>query len=305
MNNRDDYDYPNPGPLYGNPRYPGNGRMPPHPDDRNDLTAWARLARGCALGKKSVLIYDDERVNAAVPMLQIEGQDGDAQNIVVTLGSPSVIALPLVDFAGLNLQAITGEQTNFQSGARTFPGTASPTEWPAIMAVLEWGVGGVSSKAYVDFVNGTTINLTASWLRVHAAISEFDADAVPGTSAAYVLQAFVGPGFTRNGTAHRTIYVGELPDNTESAVFPVPPFANRARLISTNGQAVPSATAGAIRFYRSAAGLASGDGIADCLVSATDVERAFDVPNGAEFFSVFNSQGESDVLFGVVFELAI
>lgn len=296
----------NPRPLYGGPRYPGNGEMPIRPDDRNDLSAWARLARGGALGKKSVLIYDadaDATQRAGVPMLQIEGEDGDAQPLVVTLGAPAVIVLPLDDFEGKNLQAITGEQTNFQSGARTFPGTAGPTEWPGIVAAIEWGVGGTSSRAFVDFVNGTTVNLQASWLRVHAAISEFDNVAIPGTSAAYVLQAFVGPGYTRPGNAQRTIYVDEIPNNTESAVFPVPPFARRAVLIGGSDEATPTPTTGFIRFYRSAAGLPSGTCVANYDVTAAS-DGPFDVPNAAEFFSVFNTSGGARRL-GVIFELAI
>lgn len=297
----------NPRELDRAPEYPGNGEWPRRPDDRNVWTAWARLAQSGALGKKSVLVYNADVVakqNAAVSILQIEGQDGDAQPVVVTLGSPSVIPLPLVDFQGLNLQAITGEQSNFQSGARTFPGTAGPTEWPGIMAVIEWGVGGASSRAFVDFVNGTCVNLQASWLRVHAAISEFDANAIRGTSAAYVLQAFVGPGYTRPGNAQRTIYVGELNNNAESAVFPVPPFARRATLIGCDNSNVPNVTVGTLRFWRSAAGVPSGDNVGNYFVSGNQ-PGPFDVPNAAEFFSVFNQMGESDVLFGVIFELAI
>ena len=71
----------NPRELDRAPLYPGNGVWPPRPDDRNVWTAWARLAQGGALGKKSVLIYNADVVakqNAAVSILQVEGQDGDA-----------------------------------------------------------------------------------------------------------------------------------------------------------------------------------------------------------------------------------
>jgi len=289
------------------PEYPGNGDWPRRPDDRNTYTAWARLAQGGALGKKSILLYDnniDAKQNAMVSILQIEGQDGDAQPVVVTLGSPSVIPLPFESLRSLNQQNLTGEQTNFQSGARTFPGTAGPTEWPGIMAVIEWGVGGASSRAYVDFVNGTCINLQASWLRVHAAVSEFDADAIEGTSAAYVLQAFVGPGWTHPGNAQRTIYVGEVNNNAESVVFPVPPFARRATLVGCDTSVTPGVTTGFIRFWRSAAGQAGGDNVGNFEATANQV-GPFDVPNAAEFFSVFNTMGKSGVLFGVIFELSI
>jgi len=87
-------------------------------------------------------------------------------------------------------------------------------------------------------------------------------------------------------------------------VFPIPPFARRAALVGCATGATPTTTTGYVRFWRSAAGVASGNSVGDFVTNANQ-PGPFDVPNAAQFFSVFNTMGVSNVLFGVIFELAI
>ena len=56
------YAYPNSGPLYGEPIYPGNG-YPPNPgENRPGLSPWGRLAMGQTLGKSSIPRVTENRV---------------------------------------------------------------------------------------------------------------------------------------------------------------------------------------------------------------------------------------------------
>jgi hypothetical protein len=218
-----DYRYPNPGPLSGELVYPGHGYPPRRGEDRPALSPWGRMAKGGAIGKKTVLLYNAQetgRQSSPVPILTVAGDDLDAQPCVLTLLPPLIIPLPFTGLlSGANLQNLTGEQNNLEQTGN-FPGTAEPPLWPPFEAVVEWGIGGASARATVDFANGVVVpNLMASWIRVHA-ISPVGS-AVTGTSAAYVLYAFLGPG-PGVGHGRRTVWVGELTAGSESAAFPDP-----------------------------------------------------------------------------------
>lgn len=301
------YDYPNPGPLFGEPEV--KGRQLPHNrgEDREGLSPWGRLCDGGAIGKKSVLIYNannSAKQNAGVSMLQVEGDDMDAQQLILTLAPPTIVPIELAVIAGTNLQNVTGEQNNFQVDDRTFPGTAGPTVWPPLLAEIEWGVGGTSVKATVDYVNGMTVNLVASWVRVTARIASSEESDVVGTSAAYVLAAFVGPGITKPGIARRTIYTNQISDGVESDVFPVPRFASRATVIACDPASPPAVNVATLRFWQSADGVAGGNNVGNFLITG-NTPGPFDVPNAAQYFSVINGTGVADLTFAVLFELAI
>jgi len=85
-----------PRPLHVEPLYPGNG-LPPRPgEDRPGLSPFGRLAMGQLLGKSSILIYNENGSvvqQAPVDMINVEGDDLDAQQLVVTLHPPRVIPL--------------------------------------------------------------------------------------------------------------------------------------------------------------------------------------------------------------------
>lgn len=301
------FDYPNPGPLYGQPEVKGRELPPNRGDDRDALSAWGRLCRGGAIGKKSVLVYNANnpaKQNARVDMLTIEGDDADAQPLVVTLAPPTIVPISLADVAGTNLQNLTGEQNNFEVGTRTFPGSGGVVIWPPLEAIIEWGVGGTSVKASVDYINGMVVNLQASWLRVHAQVADTRISDVVGTSAAYVLAAFVGPGYARTFGARRTIFTNQINDGVESDVFPVPKFASRATVIVCDPAATPAVTVATLRFWQSADGVIGGNNVGNFLVTG-NTPGPFDVPNAAQYFSVINGSGGANLTFAVLFELAI
>lgn len=297
---------PNPAPL----RDPVIHR-PNLPDVRTLERGWARLVRGQGVGKSSVLIYDAEnpaQQGSPVSILEIGGAHtdvdaGDACPIILTIAPPRVIPMALATVRELygNAQNLTGEQNNIEiAGLDPFPGTTDPIVWPQMEAIIEWGTGGMQAQARCDFSNGLTVSLSASWLRVHAAAVPTDASGITGTSAAYWLAAFASLGWGRPGIAQKTVYVGDVDQADSSEVFAIPRFAKRAYLIGCSDTDPPPVTVGTIRFWRSP----DGTNNAGNLFVSGNQPQAFDVPNGAMYFSVYSGMSVT-APFSVVFELAI
>ena len=283
--------------------YPGNG-LPPRPgEDRPALSPFGRLAMGQGLGKSSILIYDhhvDCVQQAQVDMIVVEGDDLDACQLILTLHPPRVIPLSFCEL-GLDTQNVTGEQTNSEVTVCDFPGTKEPIRWPPLEALIEFGVGGVNTKVVVDYLNGVTLSVPASYLRVSALITQTkDGGDIYGTSAAYHLAAHVGPGYARSH-AQRTIFVGDVGDGDESCVFDVPRFAKRAVLIGCRDHhhKSPTPTIGWIRFWQDPKGKHC---VGDVFVSNS--QSRVEVPNAAQYFSVFNESCHKMKL-SVIFELAL
>lgn len=285
------------------PVYPGNG-LPPRPgEDRAGLSAFGRLAKGGNPGKASILTYDARREavqNAPVDMINITGDDLDAGSLVVTLHPPRV--LPLV-FESLRLdqQNLTGEQLNSEVTTENFPGTGTPLRWPPLEASIEFGVGGVNSSVVVDYINGVTLSVVASFLRVKALVSQnSDWSDIAGTSAAYYLAGHVGPGFTE-GRVQRTVFVGEVGDDEESGVFDIPRFAKFVKLVGRQAHQhkKPVLTKGWIRFWQSPAG---DNGLGDIFVK--DLQYPIEIPNAAMYFSIFNESGHK-MKMSAIFNLAL
>ena len=290
--------------LHVDPPYPGNG-LPPRPgEDRPGLSPFGRLAMGQCLGKSSILIYDhcaDVVQQAGVDMIVVEGDDLDAIQLSLTLHPPRVIPLALCELP-LALQNVTGEQTNAEvSNVCDFPGTDEPIRWPPLEALIEFGVGGVATKVIVDYLNGVTLSVTASYLRVSALVTQTKhCNDIYGTSAAYYLAAHVGPGYAK-AHAQRTIFVGDVDDDDESDVFDVPRFAKAGVLIGCRDRhhKTPTLTKGWIRFWQDPKGKHC---VGDFFVS--DYQVHINVPNAALYFSVFNESGH-EMKMSVIFELAL
>lgn len=289
-------------PGNGFPQYPGGSSAPPPSPDRE---AWGRLCRNQTIGKRVVAKFNAQLVNAGVNILRVRGDDADALNMTLTLSPPKVIP---VAFASLpdDLQNQTGEVDNqsTQLSGNNFPGLAHKIDWPEAQATIEWGIGGVNETAVVDMVNGATVNLTASFIQVTASMG--DAANSLGTSgyiatpAAYVLSAFVGPGYTRPGNAQRTVYLGSLGGGIESDILPIPRFAKRAYVLSGDFGAAPELTVATLRFW------SRPDGSA-CVGNSLFTGNAFqqvNVPNRAMYFSVLSGMTNAHEVL-VVFELSI
>jgi len=266
---------------------------------------------GGNLGKSSILIYDpcvSVEQPAAVDMINVEGDDLDAGQLVLTLHPPRVIAIPRYEIPR-DFQNLTGEQTNAEVEITDFPGENRPIKWPPLEAVIEFGVGGVATKVVVDYVNGVTLSVTASFLRVYAIVTQSDAcNGISGTAAAYYLAAHVGPGYC-SARAQRTIFVGELCDDgeeSESCVFPVPRFAKAASLLGCGhlcdeecGERFPASVKGSIRYWQSPDGT-------HCVGEqhVSDHHKRVEIPNAAQYFSVVNDTGHK-MRMAVIFDLAL
>lgn len=291
--------------LHTGPIYPGGG-LPPRPgEDRPGLSPFGRLAMGQTLGKSSILIYDhhaDVVQQAPVDIVNVNGDDLDAQQLILTLHPPRVIPISSDEArARLDQQNLTGEQTNSEVTPCDFPGTSEPIRWPPLEALVEFGTGGVNTQVVVDYMNGVTLSVPASFLRVRALVTQNrHVGDISGTSAAYYLAAHVGPGFAESH-AQRTIFVGDVKDNHESKVFDVPKFAEIALLVGrrSHHDHHPTRTRGWIRFWQSPNGT---HGIGDFFMS--DRQARVDVPNGAQYFSVFNKSGH-EMKMSVLFELSL
>jgi len=294
-----------PRPLHVDPIFPGNG-VPPRPgENRPGLSPFGRLAMGQLLGKSSILIYNSEVPTvqqAPVDMISVEGDDLDAWQLIVTLHPPRVVPISFDEVSHvLDQQNLTGEQTNSEVTSHDFPGTKHPIRWPPLEALIEFGVGGVSTKVVVDYINGVTLTVPASFLRVSALVTQSKkCGDIAGTSAAYYLAAHVGPGFAESH-AQRTIFVGQVDDREESDVFDVPRFAKIATLIGCrhHHHRHPTLTIGWIRFWQDPKGHHC---VGDFFVS--DHQCRVEVPNAAQYFSVFNESGHK-MKMSVIFELGL
>ncbi len=290
-------------PLYDDLRYPGHGMPPRHADRQPPIESWARLAKDQGLGKKTNFLYDasfDGWQYAADSIFELRGGDLDANPLTVTLLPPAAIPRELADL-GIDLQNQSGEFGSAELGAGNYPGLATPIAWPPFSALLKWGTGGCRAQAIIDYVVGTTINITASAVDLRAAVAP-DAIAAPGTSGLYTLAAFISPGWTRPGNAQRTVYVGTLADaDDESAIFVVPPFAKRATVVGCDAAGgSPVVTVATLRFWQSPDGTKN---VGNFFVNGNQ-PIPFTVPNAGMYFSVVSGQ-DTSMLYSVIFDLSI
>jgi hypothetical protein len=295
--------------LYDEMMYPGHG----FPKAReggpaaSPSTPWARLCKGQPLGKKTVVKFSAGPQPSPVSILQVQGDDADAQNITVTLSPPQVIPLAFASIPD-NIQGMSGEQTNAEIlNLGNFPGLAHPLNWPEIYGILEWGCGGTQERVEIDLLNGLTANLCASFVRLRAVIGNtttlVNTSGYISTPGAYVLSAFIGPGWTRPGNAQRTIYVGALGAGGESDTFAVPRFAKRVTVFSGDFATAPEITIATIRFWgRADAGVGK-----PCLGNFLFTGNSFqpvNIPNGAMYFSILSGMSGAHMT-GALFDLAI
>lgn len=298
--------YPNPGPLWDGIDYPGDGGYPPNPGEaRPGLSAFGRLAKGQPLGKSSIIRYNalrDGLQSADTEMLRIEGDDLDTCQLLVTIAPPRVIPTAFADLLDSLQSDPSMSQTNSEITVGDFPGEGAPIKWPALEAVVKFGIKGMQSEVVVDIANGTTFSCVASFVSVHAMIAQGESVDVAGTSAAYQCAASVGPGIAF-ANPKRTIFVGVVLDSTSSDVFDVPKLARRAVVVGASNGVEPALTAATIRFWQSPEGQPSGTGVGDYF-QAGNQPIAFDVPNGGQYFSLFNQSGVA-MKMCVVFELAL
>jgi hypothetical protein len=261
----------------------------------------SRLSKGQAFGKSSILIYDAGKAQPiTVPMLSIEGDSLNACQLMIMLAPPRRIPLPFDPDCAENMQNLTDEEVSADGTSGNFPGELVPIQGAPLKALVEWGVDGARTRAVVDYGDSVTLNVVASYLRVSAVVPQNeDLGEFTGISAAYYLAAFVSPGWSKDASAQRTICVGTLESNVESAVFDIPSFAKRVLHVGCATSSPPNSV-GYIRFWQNPD---STNGVGDFFQSGSQAEP-FDVPDAAQYFSVFN-QSDVTMKFFVVFEIVI
>ena len=119
----------------------------------------------------------------------------------------------------------------------TGDGTSNPiTDDIYLQALIDWGAGGISQQARLDFQNGTNVRLVASNVRVKAVYTP-GADALTDRTGpqvtAYAAIAYGAPSF-RSSPARFTqrAALGAFGSSTAVANLDVPKFANAFGLVT-------------------------------------------------------------------------
>lgn len=308
-------------------------------------TGWTALIQDKTIGKRIAIgaqSTDSGIVQGnSLNILQVAAPNEFAQQLQIVLSSPKLV--PDFQFPGGivptdgTIQDASGDRDNYDFYRH--PNPAGDVSWMQAIAVIEWGIGGVQYKAEVDFLNGLCINLVASWVRVGAFIDAVfinnDVQVIL-SGGAYIVSAFIGPGYPKSNNAQRTFYIGEVTEpanviwrgfpkygygninETDPALaplfgkvnlFPIPYFAKTATVIAyrDDGSGVPLPWDLDIIFYRDVRSLWS----LGHYHFTPDIREPCRIPNGAMYFSVRNRvPGNPQIVpptfpVSVIFDLAI
>ncbi len=259
-------------------------------------SAWQHLAKGATIGKRVVYPFKAgdsvTGLHASTPLnlLQIRAVDDYEEQLSIILCPPQIInGVTVLD--PNDVQNLSGEATNIGVGVNTNSVFLNPT------AIVEWGAGGVSCIAEVDFINGANINLCASYVRVSAVLRRLAI-----SSGALVLSAFIGPGRPKTIGAQKTINLLLNKDGT-SAFTPVPAFAKEVFLTGYDIVDESALFTGNILFYDGTG--VSGVGLSQFQFTPT-TNSPIRIPNGAAYFRVINKSSVAHEMFiNAIFDLSI
>jgi hypothetical protein len=197
-----------------------------------------------------------------------------------------------------------------------------------IVCRLEFGIGGVSYTAEVDWNLGTVFGVSASFVRVNARIAPIPALLVPVPPIDFVLQASLAYGDASNtgisAEARRTINVGNLdglipafPLMTTivggglSAVFPIPVWTagltltDAGALIGGFLPGVPVAPDYTIFLFDANGQVSVEYTVSDRTNFSQTVEGHFPVPVQSRFIRVRNNLGVPMISPRIIFNLAL
>lgn len=179
------------------------------------------------------------------------------------------------------------------------------------LARIEWGIGGASFSANVDWQQGTILSVPASSLKVTCeAVCSFDPIHPPtpaspfkvafSAALAYGLPGSYGGSSPARLTDNQATGLGA---GMASALFEIPQWATSFNLISQNaGGAPPDFT---VTMFR-----APGDPMGDYrVVSDSDLgnrnEHSFPVPNMARFYQVTNNSVANNTVMAMIWNIGI
>jgi hypothetical protein len=196
---------------------------------------------------------------------------------------------------------MTGELSNLaMANYGNYPGTSAPISWPPFACVIEWGTG-ARTAMIVDFMNGQTVNVSASWVRAFAVAPSDSESTLASTSGVYTLLAFISPGLAARARGpQRSIQLGLQAQPYQSEIFITPPYARTVTLTSCDASSPPQITAGYISFYQDPAGV---NNVGNYYVSGNQ-PGPFPVPNGGMYFAIWPGSGAGSIPWQAVFELA-
>lgn len=165
--------------------------------------------------------------DAAPPQLSPSGWSG-------TFGSSKI--LPCMPFMP-NLRPEDGSaplieiKSHFPEPVNVTLANLAPYGWPTVNAeivgILEWGVGGANAVAMVDFINGTSFNIVADFVRLTARQQVLNNIAWPPAAPRDVMvSAFAVPGAMLATTTPQRTFASNLGiGNGLGVAYNIPPFA--------------------------------------------------------------------------------
>lgn len=176
-----------------------------------------------------------------------------------------------------------------------------------IACVLKWGIGGAFFEAELDWIQGTTLLIPASFLSVGAIVTATHQPS-PGVSneGKVILAAglaYGSPNSGRNASPSRkTIIVGStMAAGATSAIQQIPAWANSVTVVS--GDLAPNFTI----TLQSQSNTNIVRTVYQVIGSGNDMnqtEHQFPIPNGARFFTITNNSGFIARSVKAIFNLA-
>lgn len=165
------------------------------------------------------------------------------QRVLTVAGSQAEVARVSVDARYAQSWVVTLAPVTLP-GQQTATGLAglNPQVLSDASAIVEWGMGGSSSWAVIDWTGGQQFSVFGSFVRVIAVLNAWGPNGQPpGVAAETRFAGHVAPGRSVQ-LPTRTVVYGDVPINTP-VERPVPPFARTFNLAtSTTSSAVLVAT---------------------------------------------------------------
>ena len=239
---------------------------------------WRRLSINGNIGRTESVRFDADNPIETLPILEIRADDQAAREMTLTL-------------------------QKFEPGPQLVAGNLEQFGQP-YFARVEWGAGGFNNQAEVDFINGMTLRVNASYLRV---VAHKDVVGAHGVGEQR-LGAFVTPGHGRGGLAPQKSMAWSAAANSESARIPIPNFAYQFYLLAhRTGVAVPHAAPTGEVFVRRGNGNieAKYDFDVGPVSNTAQVQLAMKIPNCGRFVSIFNEDAANAWSGWFVFDLAL
>lgn len=184
---------------------------------------WQSLSKGMTIGKTSnlfvnVLSNGQINPNQQIDVFNITPPKGKAESMALNLGikimPPKVLWVSADGIDGSIGQAEAMDLAARQqlgSCLRNEQSKTATRDWYALLAVLEWGVGGTGVQhVEVDVRNGCSLSLTADYLRMYFRVDDKKGIvSFPPGNSLWEVGGFIGPGRSTSNP-RRTVGYGTV-----------------------------------------------------------------------------------------------